>query len=262
MEMRVEKILEQLKAACTNILSANLTGIYLHGSLALGCFNWDKSDIDFIVVTRTAPTQMEKEKLIKDLLKIDRISPPKGLEMSIVLEKYCRNFTYPTQFELHFSNAHKQSCCDDVSGYCARMNGTDQDLAAHFTIIRKAGITLYGEAADTLFGDVPKADYLDSLKSDVKNAVEEIGENPVYLILNLCSVCAYSKEGAILSKQQGAHWGLKNLPSRYASLIRSAEDSYSNAEESYGSAEPFSADGGIELLEDFARSMVTEIFGQ
>ena len=56
MEMRVEKILEQLKAACTNILSANLTGIYLHGSLALGCFNWDKSDIDFIVVTRTAPT--------------------------------------------------------------------------------------------------------------------------------------------------------------------------------------------------------------
>lgn len=60
MEMRVEKILEQLKAACTNILSTNLTGIYLHGSLALGCFNWDKSDIDFIVVTRTAPTQMEK----------------------------------------------------------------------------------------------------------------------------------------------------------------------------------------------------------
>ena len=92
--------------------------------------------------------------------------------------------------------------------------------------------------------------------------MEEIGENPVYLILNLCRVCAYSKEGAILSKQQGAHWGLKNLPSRYASLIRSAEDSYSNAEESYGSTEPFSADGGIELLEDFARSMVTEIFGQ
>ena len=58
MEMRVEKILEQLKAACTNILSANLTGIYLHGSVAFGCFNGYMCYFYFFVVTRTAPTQL------------------------------------------------------------------------------------------------------------------------------------------------------------------------------------------------------------
>lgn len=35
-----------------NILKDNLIGIYIHGSIALNCFNWDKSDIDFIIVVR------------------------------------------------------------------------------------------------------------------------------------------------------------------------------------------------------------------
>lgn len=53
MEMHVEKILEQLKAACINILSTNLTGIYLHGSLALGCFYWDIRSVSIDPVTAT-----------------------------------------------------------------------------------------------------------------------------------------------------------------------------------------------------------------
>lgn len=249
----IETILEQIKTTCMDKFSTNLAGIYVHGSLAFGCFNWDKSDIDFIIVTRQPPSLSEKETLIKDFLKIDRACPPKGLEMSVVLEEYCRNFHYPTPFELHFSNAHKQACYDDLSGYCAHMNGTDRDLAAHFTVIKHCGIPLYGEPADTVFGTVPKENYLDSIKNDIKHASDEIAEDPIYIILNLCRVLAYIKDSAVLSKQQGADWGLPRLPARYAELIRRAERSYSGIE-------PFAADGGNELLKDFSRYMLGEIF--
>lgn len=168
MELQIQKVLEQIKATCMDIFSTNLVGIYIHGSLAFGCFNWDKSDIDFIIVTRLSPTLQEKEKLVEDLLKIDKMCPRKGLEMSLVLEEYCHDFLYPTPFELHFSNAHKQKFFENLSEYCAHMNGTDKDLAAHFTIIKQSGIALYGEKADGVFGDVPKANYLDSIKHDIE----------------------------------------------------------------------------------------------
>ncbi|WP_320956681.1 aminoglycoside adenylyltransferase domain-containing protein [Enterocloster asparagiformis] len=253
MELQIQKVLEQIKATCMDIFSTNLVGIYIHGSLAFGCFNWDKSDIDFIIVTRLSPTLQEKEKLVEDLLKIDKMCPRKGLEMSLVLEEYCHDFLYPTPFELHFSNAHKQKFFENLSEYCAHMNGTDKDLAAHFTIIKQSGITLYGEKADGVFGDVPKANYLDSIKHDIENAVVEIVENPIYIILNLCRVLAYIKDDVVLSKQQGAYWGLENIPVKYARLI-------DKAEESYRSAEPFSMDIGDALLTDFSGYMLKQIF--
>lgn len=33
-------------------LGGNLVGIYLHGSLAMGCFNPDTSDVDLLLVVR------------------------------------------------------------------------------------------------------------------------------------------------------------------------------------------------------------------
>lgn len=255
MDLQVQKILKQIQTTCVDILSSNLVGIYVHGSLAFDCFNWDKSDIDFIIVTRLSPTLQEKERLIEGLLRIDKICPPKGLEMSLILEEYCRNFLYPTPFELHFSNMHKQKCSDNLTEYCAHMNGTDKDLAAHFTIIKHAGITLCGEKADVVFGDVPKANYWDSIKCDVENAVAEIIENPIYIILNLCRVLAYWKDDIVLSKQQGAYWGLENIPTKYAALITMAE-------ESYHSQKPFPTDIENALLTDFAEYMLEEILGK
>ena len=108
------------------------------------------------------------------------------------------------------------------------MNGTDRDLAAHFTVIRSRGICLYGLPVDEVFGRVPEEDYLDSILNDVSGAADEIADNALYLILNLTRVLAYRKEKRILSKREGGLWGLRNLPEKYRSLIRSALDEYEN----------------------------------
>ena len=72
MEIRVQKILEQIKCLSIQTFEESLLGVYVHGSLALGCFSWENSDIDFIVVLKNSPTQAQKEKYISGLLDINK----------------------------------------------------------------------------------------------------------------------------------------------------------------------------------------------
>jgi streptomycin 3"-adenylyltransferase len=148
------------------------------------------------------------------------------MEMSIILEKYCVNFIYPTPFALHFSNGHKDKYIANLENYCLTMNGVDKDLAAHFTVVREVGITLCGKDIKSVFGPVPRTDYIDSIKYDVENAVNEIEKNPVYIVLNLCRVLAYIKDGLVLSKKQGGQWGVEYLPEKYRQIIKKAKNCY------------------------------------
>lgn len=219
-------ILSRAVAEYRKILADKLTGIYVHGSIAFHCFHWESSDIDFLAVVDSKPTQNEKEALIRVLLELSDIAPPKGLEMSVVLREHCANFKYPTPFELHYSNMHMPACQKDLKRYCTSMNGTDKDLAAHFTVIKKVGFTLIGKPIDEVFGNVPEKNYEDSIKADIANAKEEIGANPVYVVLNLCRVLAYIQSGLIFSKEQGGYWGLENMDGQFHDLINSALSSY------------------------------------
>ncbi len=141
-------------AAFRQELGENLTGIYLHGSAAFGSMS-EGSDLDFIAVTERPPTQEQKEHLIAALLQLEREAPAKGLEMSVVLLRDCRDFAYPTPYQLHYSPMHRRAFEQDLAGYCRRMQGVDCDLAAHFTVIRRVGIVLFGSPIREVFGPVP-----------------------------------------------------------------------------------------------------------
>lgn len=228
--MNYNEILDKIANEYQGILRDNLVGIYVHGSIAFGCFNQIKSDIDFIVVVDKPPTIEEKVALIETLLDLSADAPPKGFEMSLVLSSVCKNFIYPTPFELHYSIAHLQRCEDDLRDYCTSMNGTDKDLAAHVTVIKHVGYTLIGKQVSDVFGEVPKEDYIDSIKGDIVDSKEDVIENPVYIILNLCRVLAYKNNDLILSKEQGGLWGIENLPKQHTALVSKALNNYKSEE--------------------------------
>lgn len=207
------------------ILGDALTGVYAHGSMAFACFHPQKSDIDFLVAVEREPTDEQKRRILEILLQLDEFAPAKGFEMSVVLAKDCAAPVHPIPFCLHFSNAHKESCRNDMNGYIARMKGNDPDLAAHFTVTRAVGKAVRGKPVGEVFGPVPREAYLDSIFSDVENAVEDVQRDPVYVILNLCRVLAYIREGAVLSKAQGGEWGKAKLP-RFAPVIKAALTAY------------------------------------
>lgn len=53
--------LDKIKALFVEELSENLVGIYLHGSLAMGCFNPSRSDVDLVVVKESLLTLSMKQ---------------------------------------------------------------------------------------------------------------------------------------------------------------------------------------------------------
>lgn len=224
--MLYQNILDKIVDKSKQIFGADLTGVYLHGSMAMGCFQPDKSDIDFIIVIKDNITDKQKLMFMNEVVELNKAAPSKGIELSIVKEAYCKEFLYPTPFELHFSNMHLQWFRDNPTDYIQKMNGTDKDLAAHFKIIKKYGIALYGSPIDDVFADVPRNNYIDSILCDIEEAKEEILENPVYIILNLCRVAAFLKHDLVISKKQGGEWALQNLSDKYHTLVLNALQSY------------------------------------
>ena len=210
------------------ILGDNLVGVYLHGSAAMGCFNAKKSDVDLIVVVERDVSDEVKRAFMDMAVALNARAPEKGIEFSVVTRDVCRPFVYPTPFILHFSVAHLKWYSADPADYVKRMNGTDIDLAAHFTVIRARGMCLYGEAIDDVFGEVDPEYYIDSIWNDVKDAGAEIATNPTYVILNLCRVLAYLENRLVLSKKEGGAWGLETLPERYRGVIQTALGDYTS----------------------------------
>ena len=60
----------------------------------------------------------------------------------------------------------------------------------------------------------------------MEHAEQEIFENPVSVILNLCRVPAYKNDGLILSKKEGGTWGINSVPERHHALISAALHAY------------------------------------
>lgn len=223
---QTDKLIKDYAEQSKNILQDNLVGVYLHGSAVMGCFNPEKSDLDFIIVVKEPLTDAVKRSYLEMVAECNAMGPAKGIEMSIVLQGVCNPFIYPTPFDLHFSAGHLDWYRADPDGYITKMNGTDKDLAAHFTIINKRGKCLCGASIKEVFAEVPGRDYMDSIWNDIEGAAEEIMVDTMYLTLNLARVLAYKEEGLVLSKKEGGEWALNYLPSEYHPLIMDALREY------------------------------------
>lgn len=163
----------------TGVVMANPPGKNAGNSCTFSPICWDNDgDVDNMVLIADAETSFQlvnqikkrirhrkdEEKLafMEQVIKLNREAPKKGIEMSIVKRSVCNPFLYPTPFELHFSNAHLNWFLEKPQDYIAKMNETDPDLAAHFTITRAYGKVLYGAKISDVFGTVPKEDYIDA----------------------------------------------------------------------------------------------------
>lgn len=221
---QVEMFTDQL----AGILAEQIVGIYLHGSLALGCFNPQRSDLDLLVVTRDTLSLTHRRAVIELLLTLSE--QPAPIEVSFLTIDQVRPWRYPTPFDLHFSEAWREAYVDDLRlgrwKTWAEGGRCDPDLAAHITVLRARGRRLVGEAVDGLFPTVPAADYRASLGLDIADSLQEGAPNPVYAILNCCRTQAFLTEGLVLSKEEGGRWALAILPEHLAPIVRRALQAY------------------------------------
>ena len=224
----VRRQVETFTDRLAGMLGQQIVGIYLHGSLAFGCFNPQRSDLDLLVVTRDALGLTNRRGIIELLLTLS--GQPAPIEVSFLTIDQVRPWRYPTPFDLHFSEAWRESYVDDLhSGRWATWaegGRCDPDLAAHIMVLRARGRRLMGVAIDGLFSTVPVADFRASLGLDIADSLQEEAPNSVYAILNCCRTQAYLTEGLVLSKEEGGRWALAILPEHLAPIVRRALQAY------------------------------------
>lgn len=231
-------------------MDSNLVGVYLHGSLAMGCFNPNKSDIDLLIIAQEKLSTENSKRIAKKLLKLHESMPNKrGIEVSIILESYLKDFVYPTPFEFHYSDYHREKYQTDENYICGGFE--DRDLAAHIVVTYHRGIKLYGKALREVFHPIDKQFYIKSIFFDVESAPKDIIESPVYFTLNLCRVLFFLKEGVVSSKKEGGEWGISVLPSEYRQDIQRCLNEYSGIADN--------SELNIEKLTEFVDYMISEI---
>lgn len=210
---------------CKDELKHNLIGVYLHGSLAMNCFNPNGSDIDLLVVVNDQLSREQSRNLVEKVMVLhDDMPYERGIECSIILRSHLNPFKYPTPFELHYSDYHRDRYKKDKNYLCGGFE--DEDLAAHFMVAYTRGKCLFGKPLIEVCEPIREQYYLQSILNDVKNAEENVTDDPVYVILNLCRVLYYLEEGFVSSKREGGEWGARTLPMKYRALIFSCLDKY------------------------------------
>lgn len=249
--MDTQSVLDQAVDLFTEELGSHLVGVYLHGSLAMGCFNPEASDVDLLVVAARQPSRDQLRRLANKLIALhDEMANQQGLELSLVLESSLRELVYPPSFEFHYSAFHRERYLADDDYLCGGFQ--DADLAAHYTVIYHRGIALYGKPVREVFPPVDRSYYVQAVLEDVESAVQDITASPVYYTLNLCRVLYYLREGVVSSKKEGGEWGLRALPSQYHPMIEHALHQYTG-----GAGKP--AESAPEGLIAFAGDMLERI---
>jgi predicted nucleotidyltransferase len=230
----VREQVDLLPSRLSAILAERLIGIYLHGSLAMGCFNPSRSDLDVLVITSDTLSLTTKRQLIEHLLSCSQ--RPQPIEISFLARSQLLPWRYPTPYDLHYSETWREAFIQDLTTGAWQAWHTDQqydpDLAAHITVTNARGICLVGEPIPAVFPAVPDGDYRASIAGDIRDSLETIAANPVYAVLNCCRTYAYHQEGHIFSKEEGGRWALQVISPPLRETVISALAAYrSDAEE-------------------------------
>ncbi|WP_438434696.1 aminoglycoside adenylyltransferase domain-containing protein [Gorillibacterium sp. sgz500922] len=201
-----------------------LIGVYVHGSLALGCFLEETSDLDVLIVTNRRMEREERLILAEAIIALD--GKPCPLEMSAIFIGDLSPWQHPVACQFHYSDYW-------TAAYRSLLNGElqtsfivdeefkDEDLTSYIHLLNQCGICLYGEPIGKVFPPVPESDFWQAISAGVEN-YDFHAYNPRYFVSNILilgRVLSYKKEQRILSKYEGGQWTSRYVPERLRYIV-------------------------------------------
>jgi hypothetical protein len=215
----VQLLLTDVQAA----LGDHFVGMYLHGSLASGDFDPQRSDIDFVVVTAGALPMPSA--LIPALATLHARLIDSGLNGATKLEG--TYFPQPALRRYTPSDALYPSV--NEARFYLGGHGSDWVIQSH--ILREQGIVLVGPAPRGWIDPVAPDDLRRAMRALLREwwapmlhdtARLRSNEYQAYAILTMCRALYTLETGAVVSKPVAAGWAQAALDARRATVIERA----------------------------------------
>jgi len=206
----INGILFKFKEGIKETLKKRVFGIYIHGSLALGDFNPNSSDIDFLVVTKNPLSEDDINSLREFHLNMETKYPKwwNRLEGSYIPKDILKRLEPPDIPRPYLNNGKLM-----LAKY-----GYEWILEKY--VLREYGIVLDGPPFSKLVDPIESKD----LKRATLNLLHEWWkpmiydtdrlydtEYQVYAVLTMCRVLYTLNHGKIVSKPKAAQWVKEKL---------------------------------------------------
>lgn len=207
----------------------DLVGLYLHGSLAMGSYVPGRSDVDLLVVRRSALTPAARRQELSCLLKASADLLPGGMEISYLVQRDLTPLTEAPPFDLHYGESHRDAALRVGEGGPLGppfLPGCDGDLPGHLVVIHARGRTLVGVPAAQALPRVPREIFLTSIVDDLSFAMNHLDDKPDYAVLNACRTLLFLRTGKISSKAEGGKWAMETFTGIEAEIVKDALSIY------------------------------------
>ncbi|HEV8716188.1 MAG TPA: nucleotidyltransferase domain-containing protein, partial [Candidatus Binatia bacterium] len=151
----VNSVLQELLSGARTLLGHRFIGMYLDGSLAIGDFEPDKSDIDFVVVTEgeLSPEMVVALKALHDRIAAGVSKWAKELEGSYIAQRALRHDRRPAAHP-YIDRGSTLAMVHQESGY----------WVIHRHMLREHGVVLAGPLPRTLIDPVQPAELREAVR--------------------------------------------------------------------------------------------------
>ena len=218
----LSELLQVMATDFPTILSGNLVGIYLWGSLTYEAFNETCSDVDCIGVTRRDLNDREFSEL-------DEWFKNKG-ENDRWVKRIDMRFVINREF------LDKSSRCCGFYHYTGKLvrHGSDGNPIIWINVGR-SGITLWGQDAKMIVPQVSHQCFVEALKLELNYLKEDLAANVgnrfdkafvhnAYAVLTACRILYSASRKELASKDRAYGWAMETVPPMWRAVIRGAKD--------------------------------------
>ena len=218
----VNEVIYVLRDSAKEVLGDYYTGMYLYGSLALGDFDAERSDIDPLIVTSKELPDIIISKLEVMYNRLYR----SGLEWAKKMTGIC----IPIEDLRIYRETGPKNQMFNRNEFL--VNRPDNDWIFHRHVLYKCGIVIDGPPLRDIIEPIPPEQLKEIafmfLRDWVLLTYDDTrfqGEgHQAYFVLTVCR-CLYTfKNDDVTTKRKSAQWALENLDSRWSDLIRQAMD--------------------------------------
>jgi predicted nucleotidyltransferase len=256
----VQRYLDDVVSTLRDRLGAELVGVYLHGSLAMGGFHLGRSDVDVLAVCAEPLSHERSLALGEALVAIPRLRSGTDLELSLVTEAAVRTPSSAPSFEVHVST-HEQPFVVD-----GHDRPGDEDLVIHFAMARARGRSLRGPDPRELFTQPDRGSLIRAFLGDIEWAREhgaagwEGHDMPecasvAYQVLNGARCLRYLETGDLGSKVEGAAWLGRRDPDPDVRVLLDAARAYQRGD-TPGLPDERSVNAFMDRVETLLRSAI------